>query len=114
MIDSSSPSAHKAAALYDRPYAERYRAHDDTLAGSAPHQGFAAWLRQVCARFPHPVDALDLGCGTGRYFSVVPCARTITGIDASAAMLEMARRPIGADRIAAKIHLVHGDLFTQP
>jgi SAM-dependent methyltransferase len=109
-----SPSAARAAALYDRAYAERYRAHDATLANSAPYRGFAAWLNSVCARFQRPIDALDLGCGTGRYFSAVPCAKTITGVDASTAMLEMARTPIDGDRIAARVSLVLGDLFTEP
>jgi SAM-dependent methyltransferase len=111
---SSSPSARKAAMLYDRPYAERYRAHDESLAESVPYQGFVAWLQRVCARFTRPIDALDLGCGTGRYFSALPCARTIIGIDASAEMLDMARTPISRDRIAATVTLVHGDLFTHP
>ena len=113
-MTATSPSARRAAALYDRPYAERYRAHDDTLAHSAPYKGFVAWLQRVCARFTAPIDVLDLGCGTGRYFSALPCARTIVGIDASQEMLDMARAPVGRDRIAAKLTLVHGDLFTHP
>ena len=113
-MTSSSSSARKAAALYDRPYAERYRAHDETLAASAPYHGFVSWLQGVCARFTGSIDALDLGCGTGRYFSALPCARTITGIDASAEMLAMARAPIGADRIAGPVTLLHGDFFTYP
>ncbi len=114
MTPSPSPSARRAAVLYDRPYAERYRAHDDTLTGSAPYQGFVAWLQRVCALFTSPIDALDLGCGTGRYFSALPCARTIIGIDASAEMLEMARAPVSGNRIAATVTLVHGDLFSHP
>jgi SAM-dependent methyltransferase len=110
----SSSSARKAAALYDRPYAERYRAHDDTLGTSAPYHGFVRWLQEVCARFSGPIDALDLGCGTGRYFSALPCARTITGIDASGEMLAMARAPIGADRIRARVTLLQGDFLTYP
>ena len=114
MTPTTSSSARRAAALYDRPYAERYRAHDDTLGESAPYQGFVAWLQRGCSRFTAPIDVLDLGCGTGRYFSALPCARTITGIDASQEMLDMARAPVGGDRIAAKVTLVHGDLFTHP
>ena len=113
-MTTSSPSARKASALYDRPYAERYRAHDDTLGRSAPYQGLVSWLQGVCARFTGPIDVLDLGCGTGRYFSALPRARTITGIDASEEMLEMARAPIGADRITAPVTLLHGDVFTYP
>jgi SAM-dependent methyltransferase len=114
MTDALSNSARKAAALYDDAYAQRYRAHDETLAASAPYHGFVAWLQRVCAAFAHPIDALDLGCGTGRYFSAVPCARTITGIDASADMLDRARAPIGRERITAQVTLVHGDLSSHP
>lgn len=114
MADTSS-SARKAAALYGRAYATRYRAHDDSLDDSAPYLGFVTWLQRVCDRFGGPIDVLELGCGTGRYFSALRCARTITGVDASAAMLEMARHPYRADRIAAeRVTLVHGDLFTHP
>ena len=114
MTDAVSSSARKAAALYDRSYAQRYRAHDDTLSASAPYHGFVAWLQRVCGAFAQSVDVLDLGCGTGRYFSALPCARSITGIDASVEMLAFARAPIGRDRITAPITLIHGDLFSHP
>lgn len=114
-MTNATPSARKAAALYDRVYAERYRAHDDSLDHSPPYLGFVAWLQRVCDRFDHPIDVLELGCGTGRYFSALHGARTITGIDASAEMLAMARTPYRADRIRAdRITLIHGDFFTYP
>ena len=114
MTATENPSARRAATLYDRSYAERYRAHDDTLTGSAPYQGFVSWLQRTCARFEQPIDVLELGCGTGRYFSALTNARTITGIDASADMLAHARSPFRQDRISAPVTLVHGDLFTHP
>jgi SAM-dependent methyltransferase len=109
-----NPSARRAAALYDRDYADRYRAHDDTLTGSAPYQGFVAWLQRACERFQQPIDVLELGCGTGRYFSALTGVRAITGIDASADMLAHARSPFRQDRIAAPVTLVQGDLFSHP
>lgn len=115
MTAPSSRSAEKAAALYDQRYAERYRAHDDTLTESGPYLGFVAWLQRVCAQFSGPIDALELGCGTGRYFSALRNVRTLVGLDASADMLAMARTPYRADAITVeRITLVHGDLFTQP
>ena len=114
-MTTSSRSAEKAAALYDQQYAERYRAHDDTLTDSGPYRGFVAWLQRVCDQFRQPIDALELGCGTGRYFSALRNVRSIVGLDASADMLAMARTPYRAGAITAeKITLVHGDLFTQP
>ena len=102
----------KASTLYDSAYARRYRAHDDNFQSSEPCRRFADWLRQVCLTFPPPIDALDLGCGTGRYFWALAGVRELVGIDASPAMLAEARHPYNADRItAAVVTLVEADLF---
>ena len=111
--DSIGPWARKAEALYDDGYARKYRDRDEALLQEATYQDFIAWLQGVCARFTHPIDVLDLGCGTGRYFWGVNHARSLVGFDASAAMLAEARHPIRADRIGVQdITLVHGDLAT--
>lgn len=104
----------KAASLYDGAYAERYRSHDDDLAESAAYGAFVAWLQKVCQKWSSPFDALDLGCGTGRYFCALRGVRALVGFDASSAMLEQARQPLHQERItAATITLVHGDLMAQ-
>ena len=66
--------------------------------------GVCAWLRRVCQSLPPPIDVLDLGCGTGRYFWALTGVRALVGIDASAAMLAEARHPVHADRITAGAH----------
>ena len=113
MTASNSPVsgwARRAAALYETSYARKYRDHDDSR-GSA-YLMFCAWLHDVCLSFERPIDILDLGCGTGRYFNCLPNARTLVGLDASAAMLEEARQPVAADAItAAAIELVQGDIM---
>jgi SAM-dependent methyltransferase len=102
----------KASNLYDPAYARRYRAHDDQFQQSEPCRLFAGWLRQVCTQFAPPIDVLDLGCGTGRYFWALVGVRDLVGIDASRAMLAEARHPFNADRITAQtVTLVEGDLF---
>jgi SAM-dependent methyltransferase len=104
--------AAKASALYDPAYARRYRAHDDEFESSEPCRRFADWLRQVCLSFAPPIDVLDLGCGTGRYFWALSGVRELVGIDASPAMLAEAKNPYNADRITVgSIVLVEGDLF---
>ncbi len=85
----------RAAALYTDAYAERYRAHDETLEKHQPIAWLGEWLRGVCGRFNGPIDALDLGCGTGRYFQNLAGVRRLVGIDVSSAMLERARQPAG-------------------
>lgn len=111
---ADTPSyASKAASLYDEAYAARYRTHDDGLADSVPYLAFVAWLQSAGAKFTKPVDALELGCGTGRYFSALTGVRTLVGIDASPAMLALARQPFRADRITVeRITLVQGDLLS--
>jgi SAM-dependent methyltransferase len=112
MMADSTPWAAKAASLYDEAYAERYRSHDEDLVESAAYQMFVSWLQGTCHRFTHPFDALDLGCGTGRYFCALHGVRALVGIDASAAMLAQARHPLHEDRITAgHITLVQGDLL---
>ena len=99
--------------IYDQPYAKKYRDRDEQLLQVSTYQDFIAWLQEICNRFQHPIDVLDLGCGTGRYFWGVHKARTLTGFDASAAMLEEAKHPVHASQIsAASITLVQGDLAT--
>jgi SAM-dependent methyltransferase len=108
----STPWADKAASLYDEAYAARYRSHDEDLADSAAYRMFVSWLGAVCHRFTPPFDALDLGCGTGRYFCALHGIRTLVGLDASAAMLAHARHPLHEDRVAtAGVTLVQGDLL---
>jgi SAM-dependent methyltransferase len=107
-----TPWAARASARYDTTYARRYRAHDDLLPDSEPSQALAAWLSDVCDRFVPPIDVLDLGCGTGRYFWAVRGARRLVGVDASAAMLAEAGHPYRAADISAVITLMEGDLLT--
>lgn len=109
-----TPWGSRAASLYDAQYARRYRAHDDTLPDSAPSVALAAWIGDVCRRFATPIDVLDLGCGTGRYFWALAGVRRLTGVDASAAMLREARHPYRADDVKVEaLALVEGDVLTQ-
>jgi SAM-dependent methyltransferase len=105
--------AARASALYDEGYARRYRAHDEQLPASPPSQELARWLRDVCQRFAGPIDALDLGCGTGRYFWALTGVQSLEGVDASAAMLAQAERPYRQSEITVpKITLREGDLLS--
>jgi len=105
--------AKRAASLYDESYARRYRDRDDQLQTVKSNQDLIDWLGKVCDRFANPIDVLDLGCGTGRYFWGLRKVARLTGIDASAPMLEEARHPIHAERLAAvPTTLIHGDVMT--
>jgi SAM-dependent methyltransferase len=107
-----TPWAARAASLYDDAYAERYRTHDDDLAESAAYRLFVSWLDGICDRLTPPFDALDLGCGTGRYFWALRGVGSLVGLDASDAMLAKARHPLHEDRVTAgAVTLVQGDLL---
>ncbi len=109
-MSDQTPWAAKAAALYDAGYADRYRSHDDGLAESGPYLGFVAWLQRVCDRFATPAEALELGCGTGRYFSALRNVRHLVGLDASPAMLARAAHPFREEAITVeRVTLVQGD-----
>ena len=115
MSQSVTEWGRKAADLYATDYARRYRQHDDELGRVDAYRAFCDWLRDVCGRFSGPIDVLDLGCGTGRYFAALPNVRALVGLDASPAMLAEAAHPVGADHLTAKtIQLVEGDVLTHP
>lgn len=104
----------KAADLYATDYAKRYRQHDEELSQVEAYRAFCDWLSDVCASFHRPIDVLDVGCGTGRYFAALRHVNALVGLDASGAMLAEAANPVDAGRITARtIQLVEGDALTQ-
>jgi SAM-dependent methyltransferase len=103
----------RAAALYQSDYARRYRRVDEEIRGGALITRFDAWLGRVCDGFGRPIVALDLGCGTGRYFRALRHVRELVGVDVSAAMLAEARHPLDAQAVHIdRLSLVHGDFLT--
>jgi SAM-dependent methyltransferase len=107
--------AERAASLYDATYAKRYRDRDDELQAVESNQALIEWLGSVCDRFERSLDVLDLGCGTGRYFWGLRRVATLTGLDASAPMLEEARQPLHPERLAGiPIALIQGDVMSHP
>jgi len=100
----------RAAELYSDEYAERYRVADDAIRDGALVARFSGWLGHLCDSFGRDIDALDLGCGTGRYFHALRHVRRLVGVDVSRPMLERARTPIGAPGLRAE--LVEGDFLS--
>lgn len=113
MSQSVTEWGRRAANLYETDYARKYREHDDQLGRVDAYHAFCAWLQDICRRFSAPIDVLDLGCGTGRYFSALTNVNRLVGLDASAAMLAEAAHPVASNRISAgSIELVEGDALT--
>ena len=105
----------RAAELYQPDYARRYRRVDEEIRTGALVMRFDAWLGRVCDSLGGAIVALDLGCGTGRYFRALRHVHELVGVDVSAAMLAEARHPLDADAVQIeKLSLVQGDFLTVP
>jgi ubiquinone/menaquinone biosynthesis C-methylase UbiE len=103
----------RAAELYTPDYARRYREADDAIRHGELVTRFGSWLAQTCERVGRDIVALDLGCGTGRYFWALRGVRELVGVDVSAAMLAEAERPVDRDSVrVASVRLIQGDFLT--
>ena len=85
----------RAAAIYGAAHAAEYRVHDDKVRTERTVTALRGWLGAICEGYSHPIDVLELGCGTGRYFHTLSNVRRLVGIDVSQPMLEHARTPSG-------------------
>ncbi len=102
----------RASSIYNASHAAEYREHDDAIRTGRTVTALGGWLRAICDRFDRPIDVLELGCGTGRYFHTLHNVRRLVGIDVSQPMLEQARTPIGdVASPPGKITLIEGDFL---
>lgn len=109
----TTPWGQRAADLYGRDYATKYREADEQIRGSALLVRFSQWLQEICESFGRDIAVLDLGCGTGRYFHALRHVRELVGIDVSGPMLEHARRRADdADVAVGHITTVQGDFLS--
>ena len=99
----------RAAELYSEAYAEAYRQHDNRRGAGTAAAGLTHWLREISEQFDAPIDVLDLGCGTGRYFAAPRNVRRLVGIDVSTPMLERACR--AAAGAGGEVTLIEGDFL---
>ena len=110
----TNPTDHfqaELAELYQRG-AELCRRDDEKQVRSGQHIRRCANLERLCAGFPHPVRALDMGCGTGRYFHCLTNTEMIVGSDQSRAMLLQAKNPVNPNAKArANVVLIPNDLY---
>ena len=87
-------------------WASGYRKADDDLVHSEAWGVYAWKLNELCSRFINPINALDIGCGTGRFFSALTNVNTLYGVDKSKAMLKQAETPANYDVVKKNIHNV--------
>jgi ubiquinone/menaquinone biosynthesis C-methylase UbiE len=69
------------------------------------------FYREMIARAGEPI--LDVMCGTGRVLlPLAEAGHTLTGIDSSHAMLDIAHGHVHAARLQQRVNLLHGDIRT--
>ena len=98
--------AAQARTQYNCEYATGYRESDDEGLGGPTHTELGDLLTEVSASFGRPIDVLDLGCGTGRYWHHLRNLKSLTGVDVSPDMLRLAQHPVREDAIAVPIKLL--------
>lgn len=92
--------------------ATRYRENDEIEVTTGHHQAIAASLGRISASFGRPIRALDVGCGTGRYFHCLRGVDCLVGLDLSPAMLRLARDPVRREQVSVRdVQLVCGDVL---
>jgi ubiquinone/menaquinone biosynthesis C-methylase UbiE len=99
-----------------REVSSQYRNDDEIEVTTANHQRICATLQRLATSFPHPIKALDVGCGTGRYFHCLTNVEDLTGVDISEEMLRSAETdPVRKEQISVKnIKLIRGNAYLTP
>jgi len=91
--------AAKVRNVIDQDYSKYYRDADEVEVQSDNHEHFCRRLRQISSSFGYGISALDLGCGTGRYFHCLRNVDRLTAVDVSIDMLMQARAPVKRELI---------------
>jgi SAM-dependent methyltransferase len=93
-------SKQQATDIFNARWSKQYRHGDEVAAGHGSREHYCRILRDLCGTFGgRRILALDVGCGTGRYFHCLKNVSRLVGIDVSPHMLAEARRPVRGDEI---------------
>jgi ubiquinone/menaquinone biosynthesis C-methylase UbiE len=96
-----------------REVSSQYRNDDEVEVTTQNHHRICATLQRICVSFAEPIQALDVGCGTGRYFHCLTNVEDLTGIDISDEMLRTAEtNPVRREMISIKnIRLIRRNVY---
>src|SRR5436190_20545575 len=95
-----------------REVSSQYRRDDEIEVTTANHHRIGATLKRICASFGKPIKALEVGCGTGRYFHCLTNVDELVGVDITHDMLRGAETPVRQEQITVKkISLMLGNIY---
>ena len=98
---------------YNLETAYIYRLNDERDVTTPASREVIAHLNHLCSQFEHKINALDVGCGTGRFFHALRGVDELTGIDLSKDMLSAAKNPIHGTMLDIQnIKLIQGDFIS--
>src|SRR5436305_1908196 len=82
--------------------AAKYRSDDEVEVTTEHHRHLRGILTTLSSSFGRPINVLDVGCGTGRYFYCLKNVASLLGLDISEEMLKIAEHPVRQADISAK------------
>lgn len=90
----------------------QYRRDDEIEVATPNHRRLEQIIRQICGWFPRPIQVLDVGCGTGRYFHCLQNVERLVGLDISEDMLAAAAHPVLEQDISVgRTELMRGNAY---
>jgi SAM-dependent methyltransferase len=108
----TAPWVEPASRAYQADAARVYRQDDDNaMKPGTSRVHYCELITRLSSSFGRPIDVLDAGCGTGRYFRCLRNVRRLVGVDVSEHMLVQARNPAGVLDIGS-IELLQGDVVS--
>lgn len=98
---------------YNLETAYIYRLNDERDIATPASLEVISHIKRLCGLFEHKINALDVGCGTGRFFHALRGVDELTGIDLSKDMLSAAKNPIHGSKLDVNnIKLAQGDFVS--
>lgn len=96
-----------------KSWAKKYRQSDEEVVKGDSWKKYSKNLESITEGFGRQILALEIGCGTGRFFCSLRNVDTLWGIDNSEAMLNEARNPVmqhEVEKNIGKINLKKGSI----
>ncbi|MFT6310275.1 MAG: SAM-dependent methyltransferase [Porticoccus sp.] len=98
---------------YNTETALAYRQNDQRDIQTPASKEVISTLENLCGEFPQRINAIDIGCGSGRFFHALKQVNELVGLDISEDMLDVATQPIKKELFdISKIRLIKGDILT--